>query len=102
MPSSCRDWPSPGVGRCPGAGARARLAWAFRSTYVPARNTLFAAHALALAEAVGAQEIALGINALDYSGYPDCRPEWLAAMEVVARLGTRAGVEGQPIRFIAP
>jgi 7-cyano-7-deazaguanine synthase len=71
-------------------------------TYVPARNTLFVAHALALAETVGADEIVLGINALDYSGYPDCRPEWLAAMQEVARLGTRAGAEGRPIRLVAP
>jgi 7-cyano-7-deazaguanine synthase len=72
------------------------------STYVPARNTLFAAHALALAESIGADEIALGINALDYSGYPDCRPEWLAAMQEVARLGTKVGVTGRPIKFFAP
>jgi 7-cyano-7-deazaguanine synthase len=72
------------------------------STYVPARNTLFVAHALAAAEVIGATEIVLGINALDYSGYPDCRPEWLAAMQEVARLGTRTGVEGHPIRLLAP
>jgi len=72
------------------------------STYVPARNTLFVAHALALAESMGAGEIALGINALDYSGYPDCRPEWLAAMQEVARLGTKVGVDGQSIQLIAP
>jgi 7-cyano-7-deazaguanine synthase len=72
------------------------------STYVPARNTLFVAHALGLAETVGASEIALGINALDYSGYPDCRPEWLSAMQDVARLGTKVGVSGEGIRLIAP
>lgn len=72
------------------------------STYVPARNTLFVAHALAVAEVIGAEEIVLGINALDYSGYPDCRPEWLAAMQEVAHLGTRAGVVGRPIRLVAP
>jgi 7-cyano-7-deazaguanine synthase len=72
------------------------------STYVPARNTLFVAHALGLAETVGASEIALGINALDYSGYPDCRSEWLSAMQDVARLGTKVGVSGQGIRLIAP
>jgi 7-cyano-7-deazaguanine synthase len=71
-------------------------------TYVPARNTLFVAFALALAETVAAQEIVLGINVLDASGYPDCRPEWLAAMQEVARLGTRVGVEGQAIRLWAP
>ena len=71
-------------------------------TYVPARNTLFVAYALALAEAVSAGVIVLGINVLDASGYPDCRPEWLAAMQEVARLGTRAGVQGHPIRLWAP
>ncbi len=72
------------------------------ATYVPARNTLFVAHALALAESSGAGEIALGINALDYSGYPDCRPEWLAAMREVARLGTKVGVGGEPVELVAP
>ncbi len=72
------------------------------ATYVPARNTLFVAHALGLAESMGAEEIALGINALDYSGYPDCRPEWLTAMQEVARLGTKIGVSGQPVKLIAP
>jgi 7-cyano-7-deazaguanine synthase len=71
-------------------------------TYVPARNTLFVAHALALAESLGAEEIAVGVNELDSSGYPDCRPEWLAAMQEVARLGTKAGVEGHPIKLVAP
>ncbi len=72
------------------------------STYVPARNTLFAAVALAAAETLDAREIVLGINALDSSGYPDCRPEWLAAMQEVARVGTRAGVDGRPVLFVAP
>ena len=63
-------------------------------TYVPARNTLFLAHALAWAEAIGASTVFIGANALDYSGYPDCRPEFLEAFERVANLGTRAGVEG--------
>jgi 7-cyano-7-deazaguanine synthase len=67
-------------------------------TYVPARNTLFLAHALAWAEAVGAATIFIGANALDYSGYPDCRPEYLKAFERMANLGTRAGVEGA-LRF---
>lgn len=71
-------------------------------TYVPARNTIFVAYALAAAEVTGAAEIVLGINVLDSSGYPDCRPEWLAAMAEVARLGTRAGVEGRPVRLSAP
>jgi 7-cyano-7-deazaguanine synthase len=71
-------------------------------TYVPARNTLFVAYALAAAEVWGAQEIVLGVNVLDASGYPDCRPEWAAAMQEVMRLGTRAGVEGRPIRLLTP
>jgi 7-cyano-7-deazaguanine synthase len=71
-------------------------------TYVPARNTLFVAYALAAAEVLGAEEIVVGVNVLDASGYPDCRPEWLAAMQEVARLGTKAGVEGRPIRLVAP
>ena len=62
-------------------------------TYVPARNTIFLSYALALAEVVGAREIFIGVNALDYSGYPDCRPEFIAAFERMANLATRAGVE---------
>ena len=72
------------------------------STYVPARNTVFLSLALALAETRGAGRIALGVNAIDYSGYPDCRPEFLAAFEHLARLATRAGVEGGNIRVYAP
>jgi 7-cyano-7-deazaguanine synthase len=71
-------------------------------TYVPARNTLFLAFALALAETRGATEIVIGANALDYSGYPDCRPEFLAAFERLARLGTKAGSEGRGFRIRAP
>jgi 7-cyano-7-deazaguanine synthase len=71
-------------------------------TYVPARNTIFVAYALAVAEVTGASEIVLGINVLDSSGYPDCRPEWLAAMQEVARRGTRAGAGGRPVRLEAP
>jgi 7-cyano-7-deazaguanine synthase len=71
-------------------------------TYVPARNTLFLAIALAFAETRGATEIVIGANALDYSGYPDCRPEFLAAFERVARLGTKAGSEGRGFRIRAP
>jgi 7-cyano-7-deazaguanine synthase len=63
-------------------------------TYVPARNTLFLAYALGLAETEGAADIFLGVNALDYSGYPDCRPEYVAAFERLANLATKAGVEG--------
>lgn len=72
-------------------------------TYVPARNTLFLAHALAWAEAIGAADIFIGANALDYSGYPDCRPEFLEAFQKAANLGTRAGVEGRTaFRIRAP
>jgi len=67
-------------------------------TYVPARNTLFLAHAAALGESIGAGVIFIGANVLDYSGYPDCRPEFLAAFERALRLGTKAGVEGA-LRF---
>jgi 7-cyano-7-deazaguanine synthase len=63
-------------------------------TYVPARNTVFLSFALAWAETLGAQDIYIGVNALDYSGYPDCRPEYIAAYETMANLATRAGVEG--------
>ncbi len=63
-------------------------------TYVPARNTIFLAHALAWAEVLGAQDIFIGVNVLDYSGYPDCRPEYIEAFERLANLATRAGVEG--------
>jgi 7-cyano-7-deazaguanine synthase len=72
------------------------------STYVPARNTIFLSLALGWAEVVGADAIVLGVNALDYSGYPDCRPEYLAAFERLAGLATRAGVEGRPLRILAP
>ena len=71
-------------------------------TYVPARNTLFLAHALAWGEITGARDIFIGANALDYSGYPDCRPEFLEAFERMANLGTKAGVEGRAFRIRAP
>ena len=64
-------------------------------TYVPARNTVFLSIALGWAEVLGAQDIFIGVNAVDYSGYPDCRPEYIAAFEDMANLATRAGVEGQ-------
>jgi 7-cyano-7-deazaguanine synthase len=72
------------------------------STYVPARNTIFLSLALGWAEVLQAQTIVLGVNALDYSGYPDCRPEYLAAFERLAALATKAGVEGKSIEIKAP
>jgi len=71
-------------------------------TYVPARNLVFLSLTVALAEASGAQDIFLGVNALDYSGYPDCRPEFIASFAETARLGTKAGVEGAPFTIQAP
>jgi 7-cyano-7-deazaguanine synthase len=72
------------------------------TTYVPARNTIFLALALAWAETLDARDIFIGANALDYSGYPDCRPEFFAAFERMASLATRAGVEGEPLRIHTP
>lgn len=69
-------------------------------TYVPARNTVFLAYALAWSEVLGAHDIFIGVNAIDYSGYPDCRPEYIAAFERVANLATRAGTEGLEPLFI--
>jgi 7-cyano-7-deazaguanine synthase len=71
-------------------------------TYVPARNTIFLSLALGLAEARGAQRIYVGVNALDYSGYPDCRPAFVEAFAATANLATRAGVEGDPFLFETP
>ena len=71
-------------------------------TYVPARNTVMLALALAWAEVLGARDIFIGVNAVDYSGYPDCRPEFIAAFERMANLATRAGVEGAKLRIHAP
>jgi 7-cyano-7-deazaguanine synthase len=71
-------------------------------TYVPARNTIFLSFALGYAETIGAERVYLGVNALDYSGYPDCRPDYIQAMQEVFRLGTKQGREGQPINIITP
>ena len=71
-------------------------------TYVPARNTVFLSYALAWAEGVDAQAIYIGVNALDYSGYPDCRPEYIAAFQQLMNLATKAGVEGKPITLMTP
>ena len=71
-------------------------------TYVPARNTIFLSYALAFAETTGAADIFLGVNALDYSGYPDCRPEYIAAFESMANLATKAAVEGRSVKLHTP
>ena len=72
------------------------------STYVPARNTIFLAVALGLAESIGAADLFIGVNAVDYSGYPDCRPEFISAFEAVANLATKAGIEGQAMTVHTP
>lgn len=71
-------------------------------TYVPARNTIFLSHALGFAEAIGARDIFIGVNAVDYSGYPDCRGEFVEAFQTLANLATKAGVEGDPFTIHAP
>ena len=71
-------------------------------TYVPARNTIFLAYALAFAEVRDTRDIYIGVNAVDYSGYPDCRPQYIAAFEKMAALATKAGVEGRPVRIHTP
>ncbi len=88
------DVPKDGAGTTDGGGIPV--------TYVPARNTIFLSLALGWAEAAGARDIYIGVNALDYSGYPDCRPEFIAAFEGLAELATKAGVEGDPFRIQAP
>lgn len=72
------------------------------STYVPGRNTIFLALAASLADAIGAEAIVIGANALDYSGYPDCRPPFLNAFSKVAKLGTKRGTENKPLKVLAP
>jgi 7-cyano-7-deazaguanine synthase len=72
------------------------------TTYVPGRNIIFLSLTLALAEASSARRIYLGVNSLDYSGYPDCRPDFIAAFQAMAALGTRSGIEGHAIRIVAP
>ncbi|MBD3756353.1 MAG: 7-cyano-7-deazaguanine synthase QueC [Gammaproteobacteria bacterium] len=71
-------------------------------TYVPARNTVFLSYALALAEVLGANDIFIGVNAVDYSGYPDCRPEFIEAFEKMANLATKVGIEGQHLHIRTP
>jgi 7-cyano-7-deazaguanine synthase len=72
------------------------------STYVPARNTIFLSFAVSFAEAIGAEVIFIGANSIDYSGYPDCRPEYYHAFKKVVRLGTKAGIEGNGIKILTP
>ena len=81
---------------------RAIAATEIPSTYVPARNTIFLSLALGWAEVLGSSDIFIGVNALDYSGYPDCRPEYIRAFEQLARLATRAGVEGRALTVHTP
>ena len=86
----------------PPAGSNAPAGEQIPSTYVPARNTILLSLAMGWAEVVGAERIVIGVNALDYSGYPDCRPEFIAAFEYLASLATRAGVTGHPLRIWTP
>jgi 7-cyano-7-deazaguanine synthase len=86
----------------PKARALADIGQGIPVTYVPARNTIFLSYALAAAETRGCTDIFIGVNALDYSGYPDCRPEYLEAFQHMANLGTRVGVEGAALRIHAP
>lgn len=72
------------------------------STYVPGRNIIFLSFAISYAEAIGAEAVFIGANAIDFSGYPDCRPEFYRAFRKAALTGTRAGAEGRPIRILAP
>jgi len=80
----------------------AAMAGSIPATYVPARNTVFLSLALGLAEVVGAVDVYIGVNAVDYSGYPDCRPEFIRAFEQLANLATKAGVEGKRFQIHAP
>ena len=82
--------------------SEAEIAHGIPVTYVPARNTIFLAYALAWAEVIPAGDIFLGVNAIDYSGYPDCRPEFIEAFEALANVGTKAGVEGRRFHIHTP
>src|SRR5574341_1458092 len=88
--------------RVPKGRSVSRMSREIPVTYVPARNLVMLSVATALAESLGAEEIFFGANAIDYSGYPDCRPPFLRAFERAARAGTKAGVEGRPLRIRAP
>jgi len=91
-----------GDGEVPRDVPEDRIGRSIPPTYVPARNTIFLSFALAWAEVLGSRDLFIGINAQDYSGYPDCRPEYIRAYETMAALGTRAGVEGRPVRIHTP
>ncbi|MFH2099010.1 MAG: 7-cyano-7-deazaguanine synthase QueC [Pseudomonadota bacterium] len=92
-----------GASAVPKGRDEAQMAQGIPETYVPARNTVFLSYALALAETLGTGDLFLGVNAVDYSGYPDCRPEFIAAFETMANLATKAAVEGRiPVRIHAP
>ena len=86
----------------PKARSREEMEAGIPITYVPARNTVFLSLALAYAEVLGAADIVVGVNAVDYSGYPDCRPEFLKAFEALAKLGTARGIAGVPVEIRAP
>lgn len=86
----------------PSDRTRAEMAETIPITYVPARNTIFLSFALAYAETLNAERVYIGVNALDYSGYPDCRPDYIQAMQEVFRLGTKQGREGEAIAIVAP
>jgi 7-cyano-7-deazaguanine synthase len=91
-----------GQGEVPTGRSDDTIADGIPVTYVPARNTVFLAYALAIAEDIGAADIFVGVNAVDYSGYPDCRPEFVAAFETMANLATKAAVEGLRLTVHAP
>lgn len=91
-----------GDGEIPKARSDDEIGDGIPSTYVPARNTVFLSYALAWAEVLGANDIFIGVNALDYSGYPDCRPEFIEAFQAAANAGTRTGIEGDGYRIRTP
>ncbi len=86
----------------PEARSTEEMAASIPITYVPARNTIFLSFGLAYAEALNAERVYIGVNSLDYSGYPDCRPDYIQAMQEVFRLGTKQGREGTPIQIVTP
>jgi 7-cyano-7-deazaguanine synthase len=91
-----------GHGEVPKGRSELEIGGGIPTTYVPARNTVFLSLGLALAEVLGAARIYIGVNAVDYSGYPDCRPEFVRAFEALANLATRIGTEGGGLRVVAP